>query len=241
MNPIVKVLIAASLVCVALYYGVTSFLGTTSGVNDSLNLKSLAHTRADNSDSQSGVDKKPEPLVVTLKEPVIASRPDDEILIEVSTVSDSADENDVIPKQAAAEAAVVPDEKIAAITGGAQETQERLKKTLGISKPLPPVRAVDVVLEIPAECDVSDVVLAPLPVKYRHESPTIKGASLQELEILVAEYRKCDGGVFHLSHNPLGREDSTPALRQRRLDELKYFFLQHRMPKTALRFPEIND
>ena len=100
---------------------------------------------------------------------------------------------------------------------------------------------MDVALEIPPECDANAILLAPLPVKYRHESPSIKGATLAELTLLIAEYRRCRGWLFHLSHNPLGKEDATPVLMQRRLDELKYYFLQHSVPKAALRFPEIND
>ena len=105
----------------------------------------------------------------------------------------------------------------------------------------PPVKTVDVALEISSECEAGDIVLAPLSVKYRYESPNIKGSSLSELELLVAEYRQCGGGIFHLSHTHLSEEDATPALMLRRLDEFKYFFLQHRVPKAALRFPEIHD
>ena len=231
MNPILKVLIVTSMVCFGLYLSVTTFFGSTNELHDSLDLKSLAYIRPENSEDKPKPEKTPETLPEPRVEEESAPEHDEEApRIDTTTVLTSAED-------AGEESEETFDEDSDA-TDVPLDKENRLKEALGISEPPPPVRAVDVLLETPSECDASDVVLAPLPVRYRHESPTIKGSSLGELELLVAEYRKCDGGVFHFSHNPLGKEDSTAALMQRRLDELKYFFLQHRVPKTALRFPD---
>jgi hypothetical protein len=61
---------------------------------------------------------------------------------------------------------------------------------------------------------------------------------MRELELLVAEFRRCGGGEFHFSSSPLAETDSTPLLVQMRMDELKYYFIQRSVPKSALRFPE---
>ncbi len=174
MNPILKVLIVTSLFCFGLFFVASEFPGKTKGLNDSLDVMSLAYIRDE--------DTEEDP------------RPD-------------------------------------------MKLDSQLNQALGIREPPPPVRAVEVALEIPSECDASDIVLAPLSVEYRHESPTIKGSSLSGLELLVAEYRKCDGGVFHLSHNPLGKEDSTTALMQRRLDELKYSLSSTQSAESGIEIP----
>ena len=116
--------------------------------------------------------------------------------------------------------------------------QKQLLEKLGVREPKPATRAVDVRLETPENCDISGVALAPVSVQYRFESHMMRGVRMAELEILVSEYRRCDGGVFHFTRNSLGKVDSTPLLAQMRLDELKYFFVQHSVPKTALRYPE---
>lgn len=117
--------------------------------------------------------------------------------------------------------------------------QEVLKK-LGISTEPPPqpTPAIDVRYLVPSDCNSTGVALAPVTVKFRFESPSIKGGSLNVLEKIIAEYRLCRGGSFQLSKNPLGKVDESPALTQRRLDEIKYFFIQHSVPKTALEYPE---
>ncbi len=231
MNPILKVLIVTSTVCLGLYFFVAEFLGTTKDLNDSLDVKSLAYIRAENSEDKPKPEQTLEILPAPRVEEEIAPERDEEARIDATTAVAPTEDTDEASEE-------TPDDDAA---GAPLDTESRFKEALGISEPPSPVRAVDVALEIPAECDAGDIVLAPLSVKYRYESPAIKGSSLSELELLVAEYRKCGSGIFHLSHNPLGKEDATPALMQRRLDELKYFFLQHRVPKVALRFPEIHD
>ena len=120
----------------------------------------------------------------------------------------------------------------------AQARARKLKEKLGIKEPKPPTRAVDVKLVLSPDCNGTGVALAPVSVQFRYDSPTIRGRSLQQLELLVAEYRRCQDGNFQLTENSLGKVDASPALTQMRFDELKYFFIQHSVPKTSLLYPE---
>ncbi len=245
MNPITKALIACAAVCIALYLLVAEFLGTTDRLKGSLDVKSLAHTREQESQAKSA--KKPE-LVAVAPVPTQETPQRD-------TTEERIDAHSVLPRSVPTVKEGVEEGKDAAYETGDEEAAEDaavvgleedkpsaaqtlLKETLGIDEPPPPVRAVDVSYSAPENCETSGVALAPVAVQYRFESPTITGASLRELELLMTEYRRCDGGQFQFAHNLLGKEDATPQLMQRRLDELKYFFLQHRVSKTALRFPD---
>ena len=243
MNPITKALIACTAVCIALYLLVAEFMGTTDRLKDSLDVKSLAHTREE--ESQAKPAKKREHVAVA---PVPAQEAP-----QRNTTEERIDAHSVLPRSAPrVEKGVDADVHVAVEKGHAEPPEDTglvrleddkpsaaetlLKETLGIDEPPPPVRAVDVSYSAPENCEASGVALAPVAVQYRLESPTITGASLRELELLMTEYRRCDGGQFQFAHNPLGKEDATPQLMQRRLDELKYFFLQHRVSETALRF-----
>ncbi|MGQ7848000.1 hypothetical protein ACUNV4_26125 [Granulosicoccus sp. 3-233] len=238
MNPITKAIIACATVCIALYFLVAEFLGGTENLNESLDVKSLAYTREEESQAKSV--ERPQ-RAAPLPEPTEKAPERDQSVQRI-------DANSVLPRSAAEpeDSGDQTRENGGAEEGNgtvAQESQMSsgealLKEVLGIDEPPPPVRAVDVSYRLPENCEASGVVLAPVAVQYRFESPTITGASLQELQLLMSEYRRCDGGEFQFAHNPLGKEDATPPLMQRRLDELKYFFLQNRVPKTALRFPD---
>ncbi len=262
MNPIYKALIASAAVCMALYLLISEFLGGTDKLQESLNVKSLAHTRVE--ESQAKPVKKP---VLVAESPVIENeapeRKEDVERIDAATVLPVSDEADVAVKAEVTEEAADAVAEEGAEQAGSDEAAEeedasddedaadaddeqnemnsgeaRLKEVLGIDEPEPPVRAVDVSYHSPENCEAGAVVLAPVAVQYRFESPYITGGGLRELEVLMTEYRRCDGGEFRFAHNPLGSQDATPQLKQRRLDELKYFFLQHRVPKTALTFPD---
>lgn len=247
MNPIFKVVFACACVCLALYLVISEFLGGTDELKDTLDLKSLAHIREGKSQARSIKTDVVVPVASEPEEPVRddVDRPDastvlprtagadsDEVLEQpVATQGEQADRQDV--KQVLADSSELVEEM-----SSAEAAEALMKETLGINAPKPPVRAVDVTYELPPNCEASAAALAPVAVQYRYESPTIKGASLRELEILMTEYRRCEGGAFQFAHNPLGKEDATLSLMQMRLDELKYFFLQHRVPKTALKFPD---
>ncbi|MFK8079959.1 MAG: hypothetical protein AB8B97_06730 [Granulosicoccus sp.] len=98
--------------------------------------------------------------------------------------------------------------------------------------------AIDVSLAMPENCKGAAIAGVPIGVKFRHESPTIKGSSLNDLESLVALYRACASAQFILAKNPLGRIDATETLTQMRFDELKYFFIQHSVSIDAVQYSE---
>lgn len=271
MNPVTKVVIACTVVGVSLYFLVSQFLLKSEEITDSLDVRSLAHTRsmesqamtreplADQPVSESrsadskSVSRSDESGLSVARDPQEQVSEDDAVPLEetdddsqplppiAAAVQSEAATNDAEPQEFPS---VDTDELASAdesnVTGTPVESsaEARLKAALGIRKPEPAIRAVDVLYELPANCEASGVAAAPVTVQYRYESATIKGNSLRELEVLMAEYRRCEGGVFRLAHNPLGKEDATALLRQMRLDELKYFFLQHRVPKAALRYPD---
>jgi len=109
-----------------------------------------------------------------------------------------------------------------------------------ISKPAPePTTAIDIVLQLPQRCEGHVVAKVPVGLDFRFESSSIKGHSLNELEKLVRLYKDCKDGRFVLSENPLGRVDRSAALVQVRLDEVKYFFIQHSVSIESIEFPPI--
>jgi len=123
----------------------------------------------------------------------------------------------------------------------AREAARRQKLTeLGIisGSEHEPTIAIDVKLQMPERCESVALAIVPVGVKFRFESSIIKGESLNDLESLVALYRECVSGRFILTQNPLGRADRTEMLTERRLDEIKYFFIQHSVPIDAVEFPE---
>jgi len=116
---------------------------------------------------------------------------------------------------------------------------QRLAELGLIQKKAPePTIAVDVSLLLPEQCANAAIAKVPIGLKFRFESSIIKGESLNALESLVASYRECPAGMIVVAHNPLGREDATDSLKQLRLDEIKYFFIQHRVPIDMVKFPE---
>jgi hypothetical protein len=119
--------------------------------------------------------------------------------------------------------------------------EQTMKEKLGIRDAPDPVQAIDVLLEIPLDCDGTGVAMTPITVQYPLDSPAVKGASMLELDQLVEAYRLCEGGLFRLAHNPLAKVDTSPLLAQMRLDELKYYFIQRSVPVAALRFPDSHD
>ena len=132
----------------------------------------------------------------------------------------------------------------AQLTNQQREAKRRAKLAeLGlITKPAPePTTAVDVSLHMPESCVGHDEASIPVGLKFRFDSYSIRGESLHELEKLVASYRNCKEGLFVLAENPLGSVDRSAALVQVRLDEIKYFFIQHSIPTESIQFPLVND
>ena len=90
---------------------------------------------------------------------------------------------------------------------------------------------------MPDECSGSAIAKVPAVLKFRFESSRIMGESLNVLESLLAVHRECEEGYFAVDKNPLGLVDSDDTLAQMRLDEIKYFFLQHNVSLDIVEFP----
>lgn len=132
----------------------------------------------------------------------------------------------------------------AQLTNQQREAKRRARLAeLGlITKPAPePTTAVDVSLHMPESCVGHEKARIPVGLKFRFDSYSIRGESLHELEKLVASYRNCKEGLFVLAENPLGSVDRSATLVQVRLDEIKYFFIQHSIPTESIQFPLVND
>lgn len=204
MNPIVKVVVAVSIIAFSLWWGVGTYLGSSDDLAPSLNVRNLAHLR-DETVLSGEVDESAQQLAAAKPNLVVA-------LKEPSTADD------------------VPTESKAAAR------EQALMEKLGIRKPKPPTIAADVTLNLSSDCDAGPAIQAPVAVKFRNNSPTIRGESLNALEVLVAEFRQCESGIFTISANPQAEADTTPGLMQMRFDELKYYFLQHSVSRSALKF-----
>lgn len=120
----------------------------------------------------------------------------------------------------------------------ATERSTRLmRETLGISKRPPPTHALDVSLIGGGECVKPEEKTFLIPVMFSHNGSSVRGASIVDLNALLAVYRRCEQGYFKLSTVPSGQGDASESLTQMRLDELKYFFHQNGVPPDSLRFP----
>jgi len=284
MSPVVKVIIATTLVALLLFFSISRFLGESEKLSYSIDVRSLSHLR-DDGKSQSVKSVKPatatgNPMLVALEaapertgesvtveqtaeavsedeeleqEGIISvAEKDSKSVVSVLAENESvtadqeradADEDDSTPYEDGEAEEAGDNEQSENEAGEPEETEaearaRRLKDKLGIKEPKPPTRAVDVKLVLSPECNGTGVALAPVSVQFRYDSPTIRGKSLQQLELLVAEYRRCQDGNFQLTENSLGKVDASPTLTQMRFDELKYFFIQHSVPKTSLLYPE---
>ncbi len=122
-----------------------------------------------------------------------------------------------------------------------QKARQARLAELGLirKKAPPPTVAVDVSLDMPERCSGAALAKVPVGLKFRHETSVIRGESLNALQSLVALFRQCnDDGKFIVAENPLGRADATDTLRQMRIDEVKYFFIQHSVSIDTVQFPE---
>lgn len=256
MNSFFKVVLATVPMALLLLWGINHFVLQTRDLPRSLDLKSSAYLRntaSSGSDSEKNAAKIAAADALLSQEKLaeseqsLAAQSDSELdplatdaepelkdsIEDAAVLAESEDESSDSDKDSTGTEAEL------AISDLKAREQAVLEK-LGMSKapPPPPTAAIDVAYSALAACEATAAALAPVTVKFRFDSPSIKGESLNVLETIVAEYRRCQGGSFQLSKNPLGKVDESPALTQRRLDELKYFFIQHSVPKTALEYPE---
>ncbi|MFT5893163.1 MAG: hypothetical protein ACI8VW_000028 [bacterium] len=119
----------------------------------------------------------------------------------------------------------------------ATERSARLiRETLGIKERHAPEVAVIVELKIAEDCVKREGEQTSLPILYRFESPTIRTSSINELRSLVSQFRLCENSVFQMTQNTQNGVESNIQLAQMRFDELKYFFTQNNVPKSALQY-----
>ena len=261
-------LLATSILGLALWLGVKWFLGGTHEFSSSLDLHTYGRYVPEESqkssssadDSGSADDSLPmgiatgKPLTIAdiqrheavLKEQQNSSdepveEDNSEVVDDVEVIEVVEPEEDPVPDVASGEddserSTYLSDEELEARS---EARRERLAE-LGLIQETPrkSTTAVDVSLLLPEHCNGAVTAKVPIGVKYRYESPIIRGESLNALESMVALYRLCEQGNFVVAENPLDFEDATPTLTQMRIDEVKYFFIQHRISIDAVQFPE---
>lgn len=133
-----------------------------------------------------------------------------------------------------------------AVTGAALQDVETatersarsIRETLGITEQQPAQAAVIVELKLAEGCVIKESEQTILPIWYRFDSPTIRTSSVNELRSLVSQFRLCLSSEFHLTQTALTDVESNIELVQLRFNELKYFFTQSNVPKSALHYPE---
>lgn len=217
MNPFYKLILAVTLTSAMLYVGFILFLRSSGGAglsidadsSDGHSLNQLRHTR------------EPDTQRISVD--------------SMTAVDDVASTDDV---QTASKTASKTD-------GSTEQSREAARidklRRLGVlqEKRPEPTTALDVRLSVAENCATE---LAPqnrrISLQFRYDTSTLLGKSLNRLETLVAAYRECGGGEFALAKNPLGSVDAHESLTQMRLDEVKYFFLQHSIPKSDFEFPD---
>lgn len=249
-HPVLKVAIAGIWIGIGCWFAVDFFLGSTENLSRSLDVRSLSYLREDEAQSKTdSLPPKTPKLTAEYQQRLLVNSARQQTSSQPLTGSDMAsvgtDSPDAISPTAVSESSLSADAAAgSAITTGEStaDTSARLmREAIGISKPKPPIQALDVTLTVPSGCIVPAALQAPVPISFSAESATIRGSSLMELDLLVSEYRNCGGGIFQLSENALGKANATDTLTQMRFDELKYFFIQHSVPKSALRYPKLHD
>lgn len=119
-----------------------------------------------------------------------------------------------------------------------ERSARSIRETLGIKEQQPSQAAVLVELMLSEGCVKNAAKQTILPIWYRFESPTIRTSSVNELRSLVSQFRLCQSSEFHLTQTALTDVESNIELVQLRFNELKYFFTQSNVPKSALHYPE---
>lgn len=210
MKPVLQVVIVVAIVATALWWAVRAFVIETDDTVRSLDVRSLSYLRDDGHSQATPRNRSDAAVVVGAAMPTTSTSSSR----DVQDTAQNATQNTAVAKL------------------------NRLAQPLRAQEPAN--HAIDVTLEVSPYCDTTVVALPPVAVQYRHESPTIKAGSLQALESLVAEYRKCQQSIFQLSESPLNHaETADSSLTQLRFDELKYFFIQHSVSKAALRYSKV--
>jgi hypothetical protein len=119
----------------------------------------------------------------------------------------------------------------------ATERSTRLiREALGIKERHASEVAVIVELKLTEGCLTEEGEQTSLPILYRFESPTIRTSSFNELRSLVSQFRRCEKNEFYMTQNTQSGVESNVELAQMRFNELKYFFTQNSVPKSALHY-----
>lgn len=246
MGPFTKLFIAVSILGVCLYVGVRYFHGGSENLASKIDIRSLSYLRENDSEAstqQNTGDNSGQEVTVDQGE-AQADHAAESYTAETTDDARSPEANFELAQEQRLVQTGLRDSKNAPIKLSAEERKDardaKLSR-LGLlpKKRPPPTIALDVSLSMPDSCK-SELSLpqSKVPLEFRFDSPTLRGDSLNRLEGLVAVYRECAGGLFTLTENPLGKVDASKSLTQMRLDEVKYFFLQHSIPKSAIEFPE---
>ncbi len=257
-SQLAQLLLLTVLVFIGLWLAIRSFVGATDDLSSSLDIRSLAYIRDDTPSDPTLVPvvpdepmspaefAEPEPMA-TVDELAVAGASDEETQGAEGDEEEAKEEeegeedeeeeeenNDKEERAEEREGSSLSDEELAA-----REKVRRDKLAeLGLlhEKPTETI-AADVALIMPDECSGSAIAKVPAVLKFRFESSRIMGESLNVLESLLAVHRECEEGYFAVDKNPLGLVDSDDTLAQMRLDEIKYFFLQHNVSLDIVEFP----
>ena len=238
-RPLIQMLLATAILGIALWLAVHWFLGGTDEFSSSLDVRSLGYVSEESqtssgSDDDSGASSEPSGTPGIVDDAALSlsdTQRLEAVLMEEQNPPEEFTEEDDIEKKSS-----LSDEELQARS----EARRKRLAEVGLiqEKPPEPTIAVDVSLLMPEHCRGAATARVPIGLKYRYESSIIRGESLYALESLVALYRLCEQGDFVVTENPLGFEDASPTLTQMRFDEVKYFFIQHRVSIDTVQFPE---
>ncbi len=100
------------------------------------------------------------------------------------------------------------------------------------------VRAVDLAFVAPNDaCTPTGQEAVQTGVEFRTKSAAVKGTSLSKIDLLVSAYQNCNGGKLLIVDNPSEAEIDDNWLTERRVNEVKYYLLQRRIPKSDILIP----
>lgn len=247
-SPLAQLLLLSVFVGLGVWFSLRVFVGNTDDYVSSLDIRSverLTYVAPTESNSKPAESKEPMTPGV-FAEPEATMPTPEELGTDGEFAADESEEGE--EDEEGAEEDVNNDEEEQEREGSSLSGEElaardkaRREKLaeLGLlhEKPTELTIAADVSLVMPDECAGAAIAKVPAVLKFRFESSRIMGESLNVLESLLAVYRECEQGYFAIEANPLGFEDADEILVQMRLDEIKYFFLQHNISLDIVEFP----
>ena len=243
-----------------LWFAVDRFVGGTEGLPDALDIRDVspidrraARLEAERLAAEAGPPLETRESLEREPEPVDRGGAEDELTVDSVEAEDpDASEDDEAEEEAPPER---PDSDVDTLVRMAEEDIEATVEIEGrdaelarlieqmdreLLREAPPTRAIDLGLPIAAvrDCPAAAGTRHRTGVLFRHGSAGIKGASLNRIDELLALRQACGGGEIVLEPNPQGDADGGDELRRRRLDEVKYYLLQRRVPGADIAFRE---